>query len=359
MKLTDHFIPSLAEGVFIFDDEGKLSVVNPAGERMTGHPEKTLLGKSAGEIFPTEGGLPGMVRNVLDEGRNIVKSGIELDDPVGRTFYLSVSISPLIEPDGTVVGAALLARDETLFREIDRSHRRADQIATLETLNLGMAHEIKNPLGGIKGATQLLRSEINGDSELIEHCDIILREVGRIDGLLESLLAAMPRETTSYEDINIHELLDGVIQLLELTDEAGKIKFSRIFDPSLPKVSGDRNRLTQVFLNLLKNAIEVSSSGSEIIIRTSTPMGSAGGSIPLYKGGTLEVVIEDEGPGFESDLEDFVKPFFTTKPKGVGLGLAISEQIVQNHGGSLLLGNREDGGAKIRIYLPISPPETE
>jgi two-component system nitrogen regulation sensor histidine kinase GlnL len=354
MNLTDTLIPSLTEAVFVFEADGKLAAANPSAERVTGRSEKSMLGQGAVDLFP-EGDLPDLLTTVLNEGRSVMQSGIEITNPSGQVFYLSVSISPLVEPDGTVVGAALMARDETLFREIDRSHRRADQIATLETLNLGMAHEIKNPLGGIKGATQLLRLEIGDDSELAEHCDIILREVNRIDGLLESLLSAMPRETTSYEEINIHELLDGVIQLLELSEETSGQTYNRLYDPSLPPIPGDRNRLTQVFLNILKNAAEASGEGAEIVIRTSTPMGSPGGPVPVLKGGTLEVTVKDSGPGFDENMEDFVKPFFTTKPKGVGLGLAISEQIIQNHGGSLLLGNREDGGAVVRVYLPISP----
>ena len=349
---------SLIEGIFLFNTRARLVRINPSGERILGRSWKSLVKQDVREVFGGNAEVEEMLRSSLKENRAVVHSGLTMSVREGRMANLSISVSPIQEPDGKVVGAALLIRDETFLRDIDRAVRRADQLATFSVLNVGMAHEIKNPLGGIKGATQLLNSELEPESPMLEYCDVILREVDRIDGLLETLLAAVPREELRTTEINIHEVLDEVITLLEMSEETAGLSFLRIYDPSLPALHGDRNGLLQVFLNILKNAVEASSPGGEITLRTQVPVGSPVGTTGAPRSGGrgqfLEVVIMDEGEGFDPNIKEYATPFVTTKSKGVGLGLAISEQIVQNHGGSLVLDNREEGGAEVRVYLPLS-----
>ena len=336
MNLENHLIPSLSEGLFIFDTEGVLIRLNPSAERFVGRSENSLLGKSAREVFPGNTELCGLIAGVLKEGRPVTSRGVRIVSFGGSSFQLSVSLSPIQEPDG---------------------FRRADHLATIGSLNLGMAHEVKNPLGGIKGATQLLRSELGEGSPFLENCDIILREVERIDTLLENLLAAAPRENASADMLNIHEILDDVLHLIGRWEEASLTTFARDFDPSLPPVLGERSGLIQVFLNLIKNSVEASGGNGTITIRTLAPVPGSDNPAAGRRGGVLEVDILDQGPGFGPSIEDFATPFFTTKPKGVGLGLAISEQIIQNHGGNLLLGNVPGDGARVRVILPL--PESE
>jgi len=359
LSLESHLIDSLVEGLFLFDTRGHLVRINPSGERLLRKSLKSIVNKDAEEIFTGNPELAEMVKTALDESRAVVHSDLAITGPDEKTFSLSVSVSPIQEPDGNVVGAALVIRDETILRDIDRAHRRADQLATFSVLNLGMAHEIKNPLGGIKGATQLLGSELEPESPLMEYCDVILREVERIDGLLESLLAAGPREELRSSEINIHEILDEVVNLLELSEETDGLSFLRAYDPSLPNLNGDRNGLLQVFLNLLKNAAEASVPGSVITVKTQVPVGAPVRTGSSHKaagrGGFVEVIVMDEGEGFDPDIKDFTTPFITTKSKGVGLGLAISEQIVRDHGGTLVLDNREQGGAEVHVFLPLGP----
>jgi len=357
LNLEFHLTDSLVEGLFLFDTQARLVRINPSGERILGRSWRSVAKEDAGVVFSSTPELAEMVKASLIENRAVVHSGLTMPGPDTKTINLSVSVSPIQEPDGTVVGAALLVRDETILRDIDRAYRRADQLATFGALNLGMAHEIKNPLGGIKGATQLLGSDLEPDSPMMEYCDVILREVERIDGLLETLLAAVPREEFRTTRINIHEILDEVVKLLELSEEAAGLIFYRVYDPSLPTLHGDRNGLIQVFMNLLKNAIEASSPGDEITIKTLVPVGGPVGTSGTprsgARGGFLEVTVEDQGQGLDPNIKEYTTPFVTTKSKGVGLGLAISDQIIHNHGGSLVLDNRKEGGAMVRVYLPL------
>ncbi|NOY85718.1 MAG: PAS domain-containing protein [Deltaproteobacteria bacterium] len=357
MTLERYIIPSLSEGLFIFDTKGVLVRLNPSGERFVGRSEKYLFGRSAKEVFPGNTELCDLIAGVLKEGRPVTNRGVKLVSLEEHRFQLSVSLSPLQEPDGKVLGVVLLASDETLLSELSRSFRRADHLATIGSLNLGMAHEVKNPLGGIKGATQLLRSELGDDSPLLENCDIILREVERIDTLLENLLAAAPRKNAPLNLLNIHEVLDDVLRLIRRWEDAAHTTFTRDFDPSLPHILGNRGGLVQVFLNLIKNSVEASGGDGIITIRTLAPVAGTNNAAAGRRGGVLEVDILDHGPGFDPSIEDFAAPFFTTKPKGVGLGLAISEQIIQNHGGNLLLANMAGGGARVRVILPLPNSE--
>jgi len=328
-------------------------MLNPAGERLIGRSENALLGKTPAEIFPMNPVMNKLLANSLEEGRSVAHHTMSLKNFQGEVYFLSVSVSILEDNEGSLQGQVLLARDNTVLEELDRSFRRADILATLGTLNLGIAHEIKNPLGGIKGATQLLRAELGNDSPLAENCDIILREVDRVDSLLESLLTAVPRKEIPFSEINIHEVMDEVVDLLGHWEEAPDLTYEKIFDPSLPTIMADRAGITQIFLNLLKNSMEASPPGTVIRIRTSVPSLGTPHSLQNGQIGNVQVDIEDSGPGFDLDSHDFSAPFFTTKPKGMGLGLAISDQIIQNHGGRLVLGNRDSGGAKVNVFLPI------
>ncbi|MFV1956788.1 MAG: nitrogen regulation protein NR(II), partial [bacterium] len=256
MTSEHHLIPSLTEGLFLFDNEGRLVLLNPSGERLIGRSEKALLGKTATEIFPRNPNLCSILENTLNEGRSLAHHSISLANFEGNELYLSISVSVLEDHDGAIQGQVLLARDDTVLAELERSFRRADLLTTLGTLNLGIAHEIKNPLGGIKGATQLLRSELGEDSPLAENCDIILREVERIDTLLENLLSATPTEGVPLKEFNIHEVLNEVIDLMGHWEEGPSVTYVKVFDPSLPGMMADRSGLTQVFLNLLKNSLE-------------------------------------------------------------------------------------------------------
>ena len=357
--LESNLIDSLFEGLIILDGRGHVGKINPSAERILGKSQKSVSGRPVEELFPGGAGVAELARVSLAEGRTLVRSGVEFSGPGKSPLHLFVSVSCLQKPDGAIDGAVLLIRDETLLKEVDRSYRRADQLSSMDILNLGMAHEIRNPLGGIKGAAQLLSSELKPDSPLHEYCEVILREVNRIDSLIESLMAAYPKGEIDTEMINIHEVLSEALTLVQMSEKGRKMTFSKVFDPSLPPITGERNGLFQVFLNLLKNAVEASPPGGEITLRTLTPVGG-----PLshflatekkHKGGLLEVDVMDQGHGFDPVITEFGTPFFTTKSKGVGLGLAICERIIRNHEGSLSLENRERGGAVVRVFLPMDP----
>src|SRR5439155_2216293 len=223
--------------------------------------------------------------------------------------------APVVDTDGVLRGAVLVLRDLGLQQTLEATTRRADRLASLGAVASGLAHEIRNPLGGIKGAAQLLRGAL-ADPELLRCADIIIREVERLDGLIEQLreLATPPR--LQLEAVNIHRVLHDVLALERQAPGWRGIVLRTAFDPSLPAVRGDRAQLTQVFLNLVKNAIDALGGDGELAVSTKL---EARFHIRRRSGRArfLSVLIEDNGPGISEDHQaPLFSPFFSTRARG-------------------------------------------
>jgi two-component system nitrogen regulation sensor histidine kinase GlnL len=216
-----------------------------------------------------------------------------------------------------------------------------------------LAHEIKNPLAGIKGAAQLLQKcAAAQDKELTV---LISSEVDRIKNLIEEIEFFSNPPELKTEAVNIHEVLHYAKSLTE-KDTSATVDFVEVFDPTLPPVQGNRNHLVQLFINLFKNAIEANDYNAKIEITTSyksgvkisTRQGEKQHTVPIC------ITISDNGPGVPADLRNAIfDPFVTTKKTGKGLGLAIVTKIITDHGGMIELDTPEGGGAKFAIYLPV------
>ena len=217
-----------------------------------------------------------------------------------------------------------------------------------------MAHEIQNPLGGIKGATQLQMRDLEELGISTEPSEMVLEEINRIERLLEELLLHSDPLPLSAQPFNIHELLETVIWFEENRGNR-RLLLNRIFDPSLPEIEGDRDKLHQVFLNLIRNAIEASPEGGEVTIRSSfcSQWQLAGKHLTPQRKYVL-IEVQDQGPGVaDKHFGQLFQPLFTTKPTGHGLGLSISYRIIQSHAGLLNYQPIPGGGALFQVYLPI------
>ena len=247
--------------------------------------------------------------------------------------------------------AAIAIENARLYEDLKKSKsyiRRADRLASLGTLTAGLAHEIRNPLVAIKTLTQLLPERLD-DEEFRNHfLNIASGEVDRISSLLNELLEfARPSDPKlEFEDIN--SILDGMILLISTESKKKQIQIIKQYDPELPRVKVDREQIKQVFLNILLNAIEATPENGEIRIKTRS-----------FKkpGGEPYVQIEftDTGCGIPSEyLEEIFNPFFTTKTTGSGLGLSISNQIVQDHRGYIVVESEEKKGSSFYVNLPVN-----
>lgn len=352
-NLYGMILENVEDAVIALDEDGLITLLNPAAQIFTGISEKQSLGRSFVELFKHQKNLCYLVRTTLTEGRSI--SDHETVKLLGaRPRPVSVTASPLLTADGKQQGAVLILRDLTQVRQLEAAVQRADQMAMVGTMSAGLAHEIKNPLGGIKGAAQLLQMELQDGSELVEYPQIMIREVERINSIIEELLdLAKPRQP-KIELVNISQILDEIMLLQKQALSERRITFQLNLDPSIPPIYGDRDLLIRLFLNLIKNAGEAVPEDGEIIIEsridTDYHLGKLGGrSVPL-----ILITISDTGPGIPPEaMERIFTPFYTTKTGGTGLGLAICQKIVTDHGGFLKITQRPTGGTSVKVSLPL------
>jgi two-component system nitrogen regulation sensor histidine kinase GlnL len=245
-------------------------------------------------------------------------------------------------------------RDRTIGNTLREEASQLEQLARYGQIAAGIAHEVKNPLGGIRGAAELLEQRAD-DERTRRTAQVIVREVDRITGLVDELMVFARGEAVRFAPVNLHRLIDEVLELVASEPLAATVTFERVFDPSIPEIAADAARLTQVFLNLVRNAVQaLDGSGGRLEITTRVKLqhrliGTDGRPVP-----TIEVVFRDDGPGISPEILDrLATPFFTTKSDGTGLGLAVSRHWLSLHGGRLAIESNPTGGACFRITLPL------
>jgi len=246
--------------------------------------------------------------------------------------------------------AAIAIENARLYEDLKKSKsyiRRADRLASLGTLTAGLAHEIRNPLVAIKTFTQLLPERLD-DEEFRNHfLHIAAGEVDRISSLINELLDFARPSEPKFEDEEINTVLDGMILLISTETKKKRIEMVKYYEPDLPPVQIDREQMKQVFLNVLLNAIEATPENGAITVRTRSFIKPGGEHF-------LQVEFTDTGCGIQTEyLEEIFTPFFTTKTKGSGLGLSISNQIVQDHKGYIDVESQLNKGSSFFINLPL------
>ena len=347
-------VENVGEAVIALDQQGRISLFNPAAQTLTGRSEKQCLGRSFSECFSQQQILCSLVEKALLAGRSISDhETVELQRSK-KSIPVSATVSPLFTPSGEQQGAVLIMRDLTRIRTLEDAIRRADRLSMVGTMAAGLAHEIKNPLGGIKGAAQLLQMELDADSPLTEYPLVMIRETERVNNIIEELLdLSRPRQTVRGE-VNIGKIINEIVLLQRQSFAEKEVQLKVYLDPSIPSIRGDQNLLTQLFLNLIKNAGEAVAQGGEIQVTTRidsdyhlTSPGER--AVPL-----VQIVIEDNGPGIPPEQRERIfTPFYTTKTGGTGLGLATCQKIISDHDGLLSLKERKEGGSSFIISLPL------
>ncbi len=329
---------SLADAIVIVGNDGGVVHLNPAAEelfarsrdRAVGHPIRALPGGSQLEIL-------------ADRARTSEASAFtDFPSPQGGGRFVVAEAAPMLDGptcSGTVISLRLPRSTE---RSLD-----------FEALAAGLAHEIKNPLAGLQGSAELLAREADGRAR--EYAQVIAREARRVDGLVRELLDLARPAALQPTSLNIHGVIGDVLVLARGMPGGDGIRYTQRFDPSLPPVSADREKITQVLLNLVRNAVDAvqGEDDREITFETSVaPLrlrGAGGRTRPLAR-----VSILDSGPGIpDAMIPRLFTPFATSKAHGTGLGLAISRRIVEAHGGRIEVKNRAGRGAEANLFLPL------
>ncbi len=347
---------TLPDPVLMVGEDGEILYANFAAENFFAASAEYLCTRLLEDVVPADSPLLSLVQQVQRGGHSVFEYGVTLATPRVRGRFVAIQVSPVAEAAGAVV-VTLRERSITDRIEHQLSHRSAARSVT--GMAAVLAHEIKNPLSGIRGAAQLL--EHNAPAPDRKLTELICDEADRICALVDRMEVFSEKRSLAREAVNIHRVLEHVRRLCE-SGVARNVRFIENYDPSLPPVFGNRDQLIQVFLNLVKNAAEaVPKKGGEIVlstayqhgVRLAVPGSAARMELPLM------VSVQDNGSGIAEDLHSCLfDPFVTTKAGGTGLGLALVAKIINDHGGIIDF-DSQPKRTVFRVRLPMFPEQAE
>ena len=335
---------SFKDGLIITDENLDIVDLNDAAEILINTSKKKIAGSSCSKILPGEMFI--QAENSFNEERDITEDEVELriypHDPV----QLQITFSPYYSNNGRTEGLIIQLKDIEGIKFLSGYNKQQSITSNFENLILGMAHELKNPLSGIKGAAQLLINEPS-EKELSKCSEIIKKEADRLIDLLERMKRIDDFAEEQFEDFDIHEILLDIIYLESKSGDK-KIDFQKNFDVALPPLRGDENSIKQVFINIIKNAVQAVEDNGEIVVNSRWV-----NDYKINSSSAIMISVSDNGPGISRDnLENVFTPFYSTKSGGSGLGLFISNQIISKHGGAIFVESEEGIGSEFKIYLP-------
>lgn len=336
---------NLSTAVLSVDANLAISYLNAAGEMLFGVSARQVEGQALDLIIPALGSHAGRMRLALQEGAAYTERELRLSLP-GEPVIVDCTVTPFADSTG---GRGLLleflAQDRQL--RISREGQLVAQQQVSREVVRGLAHEIKNPLGGLRGAAQLLEREL-ADPALKDYTRIIIGEADRLQKLVDRLLG--PNKPPQLAMINLHQPLEHVRQLVE-ADLSDEVSITRDYDPSIPDLQADPELLIQAFLNVLRNAVQAVGDQGRIVLRTRARrrLTLGGKSHRLV----AQVDIIDDGAGVPFGMQEQIfYPLVTTRPEGTGLGLPIAQHLIRSHGG-LVECQSQPGETVFSIYLPL------
>jgi PAS domain S-box-containing protein len=348
-NFTESIIQSIGSGIIITEMDDTITYMNRAGERMLGYSKDELIGKSFSIFALRE--KQSIVYSLLNNPDDLdtrkegwMKRKDHIEFPVGFTINNHLSVR------GEMIGKIVIFRDLTNLSKIQEEILRMDRLASLGKLASGIAHELRNPLAGIKTTAQALGEELSRDDSRREYLNRITKEIDRLNELLKTFFSFAKPQKLNPVHCNIKDIINEIIPFLIKEIAEKGIRFVENYHPQLAKIEVDKNQMYQVFLNLFLNAIQAMPHGGELKIEVSPAMAS---SLNGAKKNFSKILVSDTGSGIPTNiLQKIFDPFFTTKPRGIGLGLSITYQIIKKHGGTIKVESQLGRGTSFVINLP-------
>jgi two-component system sensor histidine kinase HydH len=331
-------LDALEQAVVAFDRERKVVYANRRIEEMLGVDSGALLGMAGGRLFP--GAEARWLKGASRESRDF---RLEAE---GRQLTLKAEALPIRDQDGDPIGSVVVA-EATSETEDGEFQKRIDRLVSLGELSAYVAHEIRNPLTGIRTTVQFVGSKFKPTDTRREDLDDVIKELDRIEQIITGLLMFARPPAAKPQPCDVRQVLDKTLDMLEIQLEDSQVRLVREDADDLPLLDADPDLLQQVFLNLSLNAIQAMPEGGELHVAT---------GIRRYRTrrSMVDVSFRDTGVGIPKELmERIFDPFFTTRSMGTGLGLPISVQILREAGGVITAKNNPGGGATMRVSVPV------
>jgi len=352
LESTRDFLSRIVEGsgeaIVTCDAGGRITSWNRAAERIFGWSASQILGRPAAELVPAEPRLLEADRNADER----VRSGetVRLHEATrlrrdGRPITVEITRSPLYDSEGRFAGSTSIVRDITAIKEMEGRLLEKERLAAVGELAARVAHEVRNPLAGIRGACELLLEGCPPGDPRREIGEEALRQVDRLGRTVQDLLLFARPRPLERVPTDIHEVLEHALRALREDPRVRGVEVERSYDRGLPPLPLDPQQMEHVFVNILLNAYQAMDYAGTVRIST------------WSDGRFAEISVRDTGPGIPPAIrEDLFKPFFTTRAQGTGLGLSIVRAIVDAHGGTVRASSVEEGGAEFTVRLPLEKP---
>jgi PAS domain S-box-containing protein len=334
----------LTDAVVVVNGQGAVLSLNRPAEKLLARRRDELEGKSITDLVPRDHPVARVVSRALSQGESIGPTNVRIEDAERRTVY-ALSAQVLRDASG-ISGVMVSARDMDKLSRLGSHLSYSQKLAALGKLTSGVAHEIKNPLNAMVIHVALLREKISraGPPEAQASLDTLEQEIRRLDRVIQGFLKFTRPEDLQLTSVTLPELLEEVVRLVSAEAMTSGIEIASEVSISLPPVYGDRELLQQVFVNLMRNAIEAMPDGGRLLVSARQVDES------------VEIAVADTGPGIDPALLDKIFDLYvTTKAKGSGIGLSVVYRIVQLHGGEITVESRKGEGARFLVRLPQVP----
>jgi two-component system sensor histidine kinase PilS (NtrC family) len=337
-SLSDVVFESMTSGIVVLDEKGRIRSMNSASARMLGMEGPLVEGTATSDVFQ---GIP--MEELLQKApqRGLNRWEGSFTDDGGQERTLGLSISPLKEPE---LGYVVIFTDLTELREMEDKLRVTEKLSAIGRMAASIAHEVRNPLASMSGSIQLLKKDLDLESEDLKLMDIVLKETERLNVLVGDFLAYARPPAPHFEDIDLRDIIQDAVRLLHNTSLGPEINLSTELPEEKAILSVDMSQMHQVIMNLVKNSADAIERKGNITISLRRSDNSPDGESVL--------TVSDDGPGIpEEILPRIFEPFITSKVSGTGLGLAIVYQLVQIHKGTVNVHTQEGLGTSISIHL--------
>lgn len=341
--MNELILENSIDGVITVDNDGLITLMNPAAERMTGHRFVDVIGQPYSVIVDDDN-FQSPLLDTLFNGIDHV--GVAVDFPVAKhILQISSSTNHLRDHQGRIIGALVIFKDITEQKEVERLMQQTERLVAIGEMMAGIAHEIRNPLASVRGFVQYLQTETS-QAEREEYLGIILKEVDSINRVIQQLLDFSAPSKNYYTSVYLSELIQEALQFINLSNQSENIRFHLSLDDTLSMLYVDKELIKQALINLLINAMQAIKGEGLIKITTL-----------LSTSGKYQIIrIKDNGEGIRSELmEKIFTPFFTTKASGTGLGLSMVQKIVASHKGKVTIKNNYNRqGVLVEVSLPVN-----